>query len=35
MWTQDAEESPVLEAVARERLLETLKAGEDLVCGDL
>jgi hypothetical protein len=26
--------SPLLEAVARERLLETLQAGEDLACSD-
>jgi hypothetical protein len=27
--------TPLLEAVARERLLETLQAGEDLACSDL
>jgi hypothetical protein len=32
---QEAEESPLLEAVARERLLKTLQAGEDLACTDL
>lgn len=34
-WAQKAEESPQLEAVARERLLKTLQAGEDLACSDL
>jgi hypothetical protein len=29
------EESPLLEAFARERLLKTLQAGEDLACSDL
>jgi hypothetical protein len=31
---REAEESPLLEAVARERLLETLQAGEGLACSD-
>jgi hypothetical protein len=30
-----AEESPLLEATARERLLETLQAAEDLGCCNL
>jgi hypothetical protein len=30
-----AEEYPVLEAVARKRLVMTLQAGEYLACGDL
>jgi hypothetical protein len=34
-WAQEAEESPLLEAVAREQLLKTLQAGEYLVCNDL
>jgi hypothetical protein len=34
-WEREAEESPMLEAVAREQLLETLQAGEDLACSDL
>jgi hypothetical protein len=32
---KEAEESPSAEAVARERLLETLQAGEDLAYSDL
>jgi hypothetical protein len=32
---REAEESTTVEAVARERLLETLQAGEDLPCSDL
>jgi hypothetical protein len=32
---QEAEESPLLEAAATERLLETLHDGEDLACSDL
>jgi hypothetical protein len=31
----EAEESPLLEAVATEWLLKTLQAGEDLACIDL
>jgi hypothetical protein len=31
----EAEESPLLEAVTRKRLVKTLKAGEDLACSDL
>jgi hypothetical protein len=31
----EAEESPLLEAAARERLLKTLRAGKDLAFGDL
>jgi hypothetical protein len=31
----EAEESPLLEAVARERLVKTLQAGEDLVSAAL
>jgi hypothetical protein len=31
----EAEESSLLEAVLRELLLETLKAGDDLACSDL
>jgi hypothetical protein len=34
-WAREAEESPLLEAVARERLLETLQAGKELACTDL
>jgi hypothetical protein len=30
-WAREAEESPLLEAVVRERLLKTLKSGEGLV----
>jgi hypothetical protein len=30
-WAREAEESPVLEVVARKRLVKTLQAGEDLV----
>jgi hypothetical protein len=30
-WAREAEESPLLEAVAREQLLKTLRTGEDLV----
>jgi hypothetical protein len=30
-WVRGAEESPLLEAVARERLLNILQAGKDLV----
>jgi hypothetical protein len=33
--TTEAEESPLLEVVARERLVKTLQAEEDLVCSDL
>jgi hypothetical protein len=33
--TTEAEESLLLEAVARERLFKTLQAGEDLLCSDL
>jgi hypothetical protein len=32
---QEAEESSLLEAVAREQLLKILQAGEDLACSDL
>jgi hypothetical protein len=32
--TREAEEFPLLEAIARQ-LLETLQAGEDLACSDL
>jgi hypothetical protein len=37
MWAREAEESPLLEAVARERLLKTQQAGNRLsgCCGDL
>jgi hypothetical protein len=28
-WAREAEESPLLEAVARERLVKTLQAGKD------
>jgi hypothetical protein len=31
----EAEESPLLEAVAREWLVKTQQAGEDLACSDL
>jgi hypothetical protein len=31
----EAEESPLLRAVAKQRLVTTLQAGEDLACGDL
>jgi hypothetical protein len=34
-WEQKAEESGLVEAVTRERLLETLQAGEYLACSDL
>jgi hypothetical protein len=34
-WAHEAEESPLLEAIARKCLMKTLQAGEDLVCGDL
>jgi hypothetical protein len=34
-WAQEAEECPLLEALARERLVKALQAGEDLVCSDL
>jgi hypothetical protein len=34
-WAREAEESPLLEAAAREQLLKTLQAGEHLACGDL
>jgi hypothetical protein len=34
-WAREPEESPLLKVVARERLLKTLKAGEDLACSDL
>jgi hypothetical protein len=36
-WAREAEESPLLEAVARERLVKTQQAGERLseYCGDL
>jgi hypothetical protein len=30
----EAEESPVLRAVTRQKLVKTLQAGEDLVCSD-
>jgi hypothetical protein len=30
-WAREAEESLLLEAVARERLVKTMQAGEDLV----
>jgi hypothetical protein len=33
-WALEAEESPLLEAVVRERLLKTLQAGEDLASSD-
>jgi hypothetical protein len=31
-WARGAEESPLLEAVARERLVKTQQAGKCLVC---
>jgi hypothetical protein len=31
----DAEESPLLGAVTKQRLVKTLQAGEDLACSDL
>jgi hypothetical protein len=31
----ESEEYPLLEAVARERLLKSLQTGEDLVCSEL
>jgi hypothetical protein len=34
-WAREEEESPLSQAVARERLLETLQSGEDLACSDL
>jgi hypothetical protein len=34
-WEHEAEESPLLEAVAWKRLLDTLQAEEDLACSDL
>jgi hypothetical protein len=38
-WAREAEESPLLEAVARERLVKTQQAGKGLadvvvICGD-
>jgi hypothetical protein len=34
-WASETEESPLLEAVTRKRLVKTLQAGEDLACSDL
>jgi hypothetical protein len=34
-WVREAEESPVLEAVTKQRLVKTLQTGEDLACSDL
>jgi hypothetical protein len=34
-WAREAEESPLLEAVVRERLVKTVQAGEDLACNNL
>jgi hypothetical protein len=31
-WTRETEESPLLEAIARERLVKTQQAGKDLAC---
>jgi hypothetical protein len=33
-YEREVQESPLLEAVARERLLKTTHAGEDLACSD-
>jgi hypothetical protein len=34
-WAREDEESPLLEAVSRKRLMKKLQAGEDLACSDL